>query len=1106
MRNVSIPIALRKRKGIPPEMPPIDFPYEVIDEYIRGGCSVIYRIKSKEQSTSKSKTGKTLVLKTMLPDEEDPAGEKRFYMEYEFLRAYPHANLIEVLDYFPSYRGNPAYVMEWVEGDTWQTFWRERKVMDHLQVFFSVFKQLCDVLDFIHKHQIIHRDLKPQNILITQSEQLKLIDFGIMKVQDLNLFTNRNSFMGSAYYVAPECLSGDDVSNAADIFSLGVMIYDLLTGTKPFRGHTLAETVYQRLVSVPKAPSTFLSLPEELDPFFIKILHLEPHQRHSSCAEVYDELFEILGKEIPEEETELVETEMDVCTQSSFLHTHFLEDSLPALEANKILHIYGPSGSGKNTVLENLPYFSPFDAVVKADVYENQTQNDLIELILKQIPFVVSEHDPIRHWRSILATALPQLGWKVPVINYQVQNSSILSGFLKIIQSIEKRTVLLLTCVDSPSEALLEFLSHFFFFLKSECTAPVFTVFISEQPFEKLNRILEPREIPFPDVVTLSEFISGAFNQARVPLEVTTQLSEEAEKNLGVFLNLVHEYRVYGNLSVHDGVIQLAQDNPYRTQVLSISKTIPGELAQFSQEQLKHLEWLALNPEGVDINVLKQLTHVDLETLSKTLTIAKKSDLLEFKTGSTQGLIWKRKQVREFLLKSMDREERSSRSLILAQTIEEISQPYIGFSPPLWRILAKLFNEGQEDSKGAEYALRYAKYCFQSAQYHSIRLVLSPFRELPSVLTQHEFWFLLAMAYRSEDTAVALKYGKRALTLKNDTKTTALMAILEFNMGHYKESFQYSDHIFANQEYEQLDLNMCSQLTSLLLASNQVSRARKVLDVLREKSNQTSGDPYAENLYNLTKMKVLEQMPQKALAFAGSLPGELIPTTRLRIGQLAGYCQLALFQYEEGEKNLEYLRQTGQRESDHHVFMFQEELFFYLSFHCFKQVKRLLAKADTKDERIGLLVRLVSQLMTGDPQIIESGYLLTRLNESGLNTALWLPLIGSLMDPRKLTPDLLRDILSLTKNHLPFWSRHQTPRFSLLSKLVEKSYRDIPSYLQMAAKYTEKYSLIMESLRLESIQDHLISQNLIEERVPLTIPEMVKNSSHALQFLTASLF
>ncbi|PIE90594.1 MAG: hypothetical protein CR997_04965 [Acidobacteria bacterium] len=1083
------------------------FPYEVIDEYVRGGCSVIYRIKPKDLTLRTNTSNKTFVLKTMLPDEDDPAAEKRFYMEYEFLRAYPHPNLVEVVEYFPKWKGYPAYVMEWVEGDTWHSYWKQKRMPDELPLFFSIFEQLCDVLDFIHNHQIIHRDLKPQNILITQNKTLKLIDFGIMKVQDLTMFTNRNSFMGSAYYVAPECLSGDEVSPAADIFSLGVMVYDLLTGTKPFRGHTLAETVYQRLVTTPKAPSTIADLPPELDDFFIKILHIEPHKRHASCRDVFLEIKSIMERQMPIVGKPMQILDLDVCTKSQFLHTLFLEECVPELLENKVLYLYGAPGTGKDTILENLPNHLDTDLVLKIDIQPSMTPNDLMEIILQQLPVPSASDRNMTKWLHILKTALPQLEWKVQSIKYQIQSSSILTAFLNVIEHSSRRVLILLSCTELPSTELTRFLNHFMFYVSRECQSPTFILFSSEVNVSRLTHLNKPKEVPFPDMVTLSEFLSSQFNQARVPLRITKKLASESNFHLQTFLRGIERRKKMGTLTAKKQVLTLSSESDVVAKAVRTSNTIPSVLSNFSEEQVKHLEWLALNPEGVDINVLKHLTHVNLETLSDTLTKAKEYDLLDFQRSSTQGLIWKKKAVRDFLLNSIDDREKATRTNLLAETIEKLSQPYIDHSPPLWRIISNLYLSSEHHQKAALFAMRYARYCFQSAQYESLRDILTPFLDLPHFQKKHDFWFYIASAYRHEDPILALEFVKKAARIDRNASTQTLLAIIEFDLGNYTRAFNTLDVIFRTQDLQSIDINLSLQLITLLLASNQISRAKKVLEWQKQRFDP-SHDLYAKNLLVIAKMQILERKPQKALDYLKHYPpADLLPKTKMQLYQIANFCHQSLFQYQQGLQNLENLRKINQPEGNHEQFMFLEEVLFFLNFHQFKMVKKLLSDFQkTEDQVYAPVLHLVSQILTSDPQVYEEQYILNTIKNCRLLPAVWMPLFCSLLNPLKLTNSMIQSVLNYTANNVPFWSKHQTPRFMLLKTVADKEFNEIPTYLNMALSYSKKYKLPMEALRLEVIQNLLISENVLTDRIPNMLPADTQHSANALQFLTSTLF
>ncbi len=264
-----------------------EFPYEVVEELIRGGSSALYKIRPRKQHASRA--GK-YVLKSLSVALNSQKSREHFYMEYEFLRAYPHRNLVAVKEYFPDWHGRPAYVMEWVRGHTWQGYWEGRDASAEWRRFLFLFQQLCEVLDYVHGHQIVHQDLKPSNILISERDVLKLIDFGIMKVADLVPAERRRTFMGSAFYMAPEVVAGGSVTRAADMFALGVMLYELFTRAKPFEGLGREETLHRRMVEDVAPPSALVPALKPLDRVVLKMLDRQPHRRYASGRQLLADL------------------------------------------------------------------------------------------------------------------------------------------------------------------------------------------------------------------------------------------------------------------------------------------------------------------------------------------------------------------------------------------------------------------------------------------------------------------------------------------------------------------------------------------------------------------------------------------------------------------------------------------------------------------------------------------------------------------------------------------------------------------------------------------------------------------------------------------------
>ena len=194
--------------------------YRVESRLGEGVSAVVYRVVSPR--------GETLALKLLKSGEEIRPRWKR---EMSALLSLRHDNIPYLAD-FGEFRGLPYLCMEWVQGRPLSASLGSLTLAQCL----SYLKQLVQVLDYAHQQGILHRDLKPGNVLITPSGQVKLSDFGLARAQDSTLLTAEGTLMGTPAYTAPEIFSGAAASAASDLYSLGCMAFEMLTGRTPFRG------------------------------------------------------------------------------------------------------------------------------------------------------------------------------------------------------------------------------------------------------------------------------------------------------------------------------------------------------------------------------------------------------------------------------------------------------------------------------------------------------------------------------------------------------------------------------------------------------------------------------------------------------------------------------------------------------------------------------------------------------------------------------------------------------------------------------------------------------------------------------------------------------
>ncbi|MEE2828550.1 MAG: serine/threonine-protein kinase, partial [Myxococcota bacterium] len=288
-------------------------PYEVIDLLGQGGMAAVYLARD-------SRDGREVAVKVLA--RMRPSWVHRFSREFEAAKKVDHPNVVRVLEAGES-DGMAYYSMERINGVTASRYVRGLKndeplppppPMDFkgptepsdpevIDRTLAVAVQLARAVGAIHEVGIVHRDLKPGNVLVTPAGIVKLVDFGVVKwLEELSSFTQVGHVVGSYSYMSPEQITGTQVDHRADMYGMGVLLYELTTGAPPFRARRPQEYLWLHCTAQPDPVSRRLDgIPGSFDALLLRLLSKEPADRPDSMAAVEEELLGILAERREEE-------------------------------------------------------------------------------------------------------------------------------------------------------------------------------------------------------------------------------------------------------------------------------------------------------------------------------------------------------------------------------------------------------------------------------------------------------------------------------------------------------------------------------------------------------------------------------------------------------------------------------------------------------------------------------------------------------------------------------------------------------------------------------------------------------------------------------------
>ena len=264
--------------------------YEVVQHIGQGGMADVFLAID-------TILNRHVAIKILRSDQStDAISILRFEREAQAATTLAHPNIVEIYD-VGEYKNHHYIVMEYVAGKTLKKVIRDRAPLLNLEAV-DTMKQLTSAVAEAHKRGIIHRDIKPQNVIVKSDGSLKILDFGIATAKGSAQLTQANNVMGSVHYLAPELAKGEPASPQSDIYALGIVFYEMLTGDVPFKADQAVQIALQHMREpMPSVRKANPNVPQSVENIIIRATAKNPKLRYQSCDEMLRDLEQCMSPE-----------------------------------------------------------------------------------------------------------------------------------------------------------------------------------------------------------------------------------------------------------------------------------------------------------------------------------------------------------------------------------------------------------------------------------------------------------------------------------------------------------------------------------------------------------------------------------------------------------------------------------------------------------------------------------------------------------------------------------------------------------------------------------------------------------------------------------------
>ena len=293
--------------------------YQVLSEVGRGAMGVVY--KARDPQIDRLVAIKTISLLNQASEEEQEY-RQRFFLEARAAGRLSHPGIVTIFDVGEdSDTGTPFIVMEYVPGESLSSILADRKGKVPLKTALQLVQDIAEALDYAHAQGVIHRDIKPANILVTEEGHAKITDFGVAKL-NLALTTIPGHVLGTPAYMSPEQLEGQELDGRSDLFSLGVILYAMITGHRPFQGNSATTVCFKVANREPLPASAYdASFPPELDYVIGRSMAKNRFLRYQTGREMALDISSLLEGQVPRSQGDVTPLAEENAAHSAALST-----------------------------------------------------------------------------------------------------------------------------------------------------------------------------------------------------------------------------------------------------------------------------------------------------------------------------------------------------------------------------------------------------------------------------------------------------------------------------------------------------------------------------------------------------------------------------------------------------------------------------------------------------------------------------------------------------------------------------------------------------------------------------------------------------------------